>query len=84
MKSLSRQRMWQLARRAENRCEYCARPAKGRHSCNRCSKRRGVKYRKPLKSEWRNADWNLSNIELAKLFKVTSQAVGYQRRKHAP
>jgi hypothetical protein len=82
--ALSRQRLWQINRRSEGRCIHCAKPAPEKMLCDDCARRRGVAHRRMLRSEWQAAKWDRPDWLIAAYFGVTVQAVGYQRRKHAP
>jgi len=60
-KPISRQRQWQIDRKAEGLCVICSKPSYGKCWCDSCAAKKGTKLRhKPL-SYWEGLDWSLSN-----------------------
>ena len=81
-KPMSRQRIWQIQRRAEGKCVTCAQPTTGTNHCDACAKRNGVRRRHTERNaDWDAADWTQSTGDLAKQFGVTPAAVCYRRKK---
>jgi hypothetical protein len=82
MTTLSRQRTWQLARKAEGNCETCGKPAQGRTNCDECAGRYyNIKRRYPLKGAWDDVDFREPVAIIAARLGVTYQAVYKQKKK---
>lgn len=79
----SRQRRWQVRKRALGLCVRCGQPSDGRSECDACARRIGTKKRHPLKSAWEKIDWSLPDAVIAAALGVGLSAPLYHRKKLA-